>query len=113
MSTTVPLSETDYETTNFSLWRIIGRESLIKSNIINWIACKEGTGSLAQMKKGSIICKLVRKVSCNQCSNVVHITQRGMPIGHAFWLATTIVTLRVQIMIGLAMIHMEKAKKIS
>ena len=71
VSTTVPLSETDYETTNFSLWRTIGKEFLIKSNIINWIACKEGTGSLAQMKKGSITCKLVRKVSPNQRSNVV------------------------------------------
>ena len=38
VSTTVPLSETDYEATNFSLWSTIGKEFLIKSNINNWIA---------------------------------------------------------------------------
>lgn len=43
VSTTVPLSETHYEAMDFALWRSIGKETLIKSNIINWIACKEGT----------------------------------------------------------------------
>ena len=63
MSTTVPLSETHYEAMNFALWRTIGKEFLIKSNINNWIACKEGTGSLVQQKAGSITCKLVKQVS--------------------------------------------------
>ena len=70
VSTTVPLSETDYEAMNFSLWRTIGKEFLIKSNINNWIACKEGTGSLVQQKAGSITCKLVKQVS-TQCAGVV------------------------------------------
>ena len=52
VSTTVPLSETHYEATYFALWRTIGKEFLIKSNINNWIACKEGTGSLVQQKAG-------------------------------------------------------------
>ena len=43
VSTTVPLSETHYDAMNFALWRTIGKETLIKSNINNWIACKEGT----------------------------------------------------------------------
>ena len=71
VSTTVPLSETHYEAMNFALWRNIGKEFLIKSNINNWIACKEGTASLVQQKTGSITCKLVRKVSRDQCPNVV------------------------------------------
>ena len=70
VSTTVPLSETHYETMNFSLWRTIGKEFLIKSNINNWIACKEGTGSLVQFKVGSVTCKLVKQVS-QQCAGVV------------------------------------------
>ena len=70
VSTTVPLNETDYEAMKFSLWRTIGKEFLIKSNINNWIACKEGTGSLVQQKAGSITCKLVKQVS-QQCAGVV------------------------------------------
>ena len=70
VSTTVPLSETDYEAMNFSLWRTIGKEFLIKSNINNWIACKEGTGSLVEQKAGSITCKLVKQLS-KRCAGVV------------------------------------------
>ena len=70
VSTTVPLSETHYEAMNFALWHTIGKEFLIKSNINNWIACKEGTGSLVQQKLGSITCKLVKQVS-KQCAGVV------------------------------------------
>ena len=74
VSTTVPLSETDYEAMNFSLWRTIGNEFLIKSNINNWIACKEGEGSLVQFRVGSVTCKLVKNV--NPCAEVVPQTFR-------------------------------------
>ena len=70
VSTTVPLSETHYEAMNFALWRTIGKEFLIKSNINNWIACKEGSGSLVMQKSGSLSCKLVKQVS-KQCAGVV------------------------------------------
>jgi len=70
VSTMVPLSETDYEAMNFTLWRTIGKEFLIKCNIHNWITCKEGNGSLVQWKSGSITCKLVKQVS-KQCAGVV------------------------------------------
>ena len=69
VSITVPLSETHYEAMNFALWRTIGKEFLIKSNINNWIACKEGTGSLVQQKAGSITCKLVKQLS-KKCAAV-------------------------------------------
>ena len=55
---------------NFALWHTVGKEFLIKSNMNNWIACKEGTGSLVQQKAGSITCKLVKQVS-KQCAGVV------------------------------------------
>ena len=70
VSKTVPLSETHYEAMNFALWRTIGKEFLIKSNINNWISCKDGTGSLVEQKKGSLTCKLVKQVS-KQCAGVV------------------------------------------
>ena len=69
VSTTVPLSETHYEAMNFALWRTIGKETLIKSNINNWIVCKEGTGSIVRQKAGSINCKLVKQVS-KKCAGV-------------------------------------------
>ena len=69
VSKTVPLSETHYEAMDFALWRTIGKEFLIKSNINNWISCKEGTGSLVQQKVGSITCKLVKQVS-KKCTAV-------------------------------------------
>ena len=70
VSTTVPLSETQYEAMNFALWRTIGKEFLIKSNINNWIACKEGTGSIVQQRAGSVACKLVKQVN-KKCTGVV------------------------------------------
>ena len=70
VSTTVPLSETHYEAMNFALWRTIGKEFLIKSNINNWIACKEGSGSFVSQKTGSLSCKLVKQV-LKQCAGVV------------------------------------------
>ncbi len=70
VSTTVPLRETQYEAVKFNLWRTIGKEFLIKSNINNWIACKEGTGSIVLQKTGSITCKMVKQVS-KQCTGVV------------------------------------------
>ena len=70
VSITTPLSETHYEAMNFALWRTIGNQTLIKSNINNWIVCKEGTGSIVRQKAGLISCKLVKQVS-QQCPGVV------------------------------------------
>ena len=70
VSTTAPLSETHYEAMNFALWHTIGNQTLIKSNINNWIVCSEGTGSVVREKAGSINCKLVKQVS-QQCAGVV------------------------------------------
>ena len=70
VSTTVPLSETHYEAMDFALWRTIGNQALIKSNINNWIACKEGSGSIVRLSAGSLSCKLVKQVS-QQCGGVV------------------------------------------
>ena len=70
VSATVPLSETHYEAMDFALWRTIGNQALIKSNINNWIACKEGSGSIVRLRGGSLSCKLIKQVS-QQCAGVV------------------------------------------
>ena len=80
VSTTVPLSETHYEAMDFALWRTIGNQALIKSNINNWIVCKEGTGSIVRQKAGSLSCKLVKQVS-QQCAGVVPTSFHLYPCG--------------------------------
>ena len=39
ISTTPPLNETDYNVIKFSLWKQLGKQVLIKSNINNWLKC--------------------------------------------------------------------------
>ena len=68
VSTTVPLSETHYEAMDFALWRTIGNQTLIKSNINNWLVCQEGSGSILQQKDGSLSCEIVKKVVPKKCA---------------------------------------------
>ena len=66
ISTTAPLSETDYNAINFSLWRQLGRQVLIKSNINNWLICHPVTGSLVDWRGGGVRCRVVKHVT-NTC----------------------------------------------
>ncbi|KAL9960606.1 hypothetical protein ACROYT_G034088 [Oculina patagonica] len=67
VSTTPPLNETDYNAINFSQWKQLGREILIKSNINNWLICHPGTGSLVDWQDGNISCRVTKHVTdtCN------------------------------------------------
>ena len=69
LSTTAPLNETHYAAMRFDLWRLIGEEVLIKSNINNWISCLSQDGSLVDWKTGLITCKVVKHLS-NLCPGV-------------------------------------------
>ena len=64
ISTTPPLNETDYNAMDFSLWKQLGSEILIKSNIDNWWACSslEG-GSLVYWRQGRSFCSVVGNVT--------------------------------------------------
>ena len=46
---TPPLNETDYDTMNFSHWKQLGRQVLIKSKINNWLVCHPGPGACAEL----------------------------------------------------------------
>ena len=62
-------SETDYNALDYRMWKYLGTEFMIKSNINNWIACREGTGSLIKYRTGSIHCRIIRKLT-GKCGNV-------------------------------------------
>ncbi|KAJ7355126.1 hypothetical protein OS493_027915 [Desmophyllum pertusum] len=63
ISTTLPLNETDYNAMNFSQWKHLGRQVLIKSNINNWLVCHPGTGSLVDWQRGNVSCQIVKRVT--------------------------------------------------
>ena len=53
----------------FSLWKKLGREFLVKSNINNWVVCLSEAGSFVEWRQGKIICKFVKRV-ISTCSKV-------------------------------------------
>lgn len=53
-STTPPLHETDHNAINFSLWKQLGSQVLVKSNINNWLVCHPKSGSLVLWQDGSV-----------------------------------------------------------
>jgi len=63
VSTTAPVSETDLNAMDFNLWKKLGHEFMIKSNINHWIACKEGTGSLVDFQQGNLQCQVIKNVA--------------------------------------------------
>ena len=63
VSTISPLNETDYNAMNFSLWKKLGRQFLIKSNINNWLLCQPVTGSLVDWQKGDVNCTITKYVA--------------------------------------------------
>lgn len=69
LSTTAPQSESDYNAMDFSLWKDVGREFMIKSNINNWIKCTEESGSLLRWRSGSINCRVVRDIT-GKCTRI-------------------------------------------
>ena len=63
ISSNPPLHETDSNAMNFSLWKQLGRQVLIKSNINNWLVCHPGTGSLVDWQDGDINCRIIKYVT--------------------------------------------------
>ena len=71
ISTTPPLNETDYNAMNFSLWRQLGRQVLIKSNINNWLVCDPGSGSLVDWQEGGVNCTIIKQVPDDPSNTLV------------------------------------------
>ncbi|XP_020605319.1 uncharacterized protein LOC110044139 [Orbicella faveolata] len=69
LSKKTPLRETQLGAMNFDLWKQIGQEFMVKSNINHWITCKEGTGSLVDCRAGTLDCQVVKNIAPT-CHNV-------------------------------------------
>jgi hypothetical protein len=63
VSTTPPLSELTSGAVDYNLWKNIGREILIKSNINHWLVCQENGGSLVAKKNGPMKCQNIKNVA--------------------------------------------------
>jgi len=58
-----PQGEKSLGAVPYRLWSKLGDKFLIKSNIMNWISCKPGVGSLVNEYNGSINCKIIRQLT--------------------------------------------------
>ena len=78
-STTPPLRETDYNAINFSLWKQLGSQVLVKSNINNWLVCHPKSGSLVLWQDGSVGCQIIKHVTdrCNGAQAPSKFAQTG------------------------------------
>ena len=69
ISTTPPLSESSLGAVDWNLWKSIGKELMIKSNINDWIVCQPNGGSLVTKTQGSMSCQNIRNVA-TACTGV-------------------------------------------
>ena len=64
ISYTPPLSESSLGAIDWDLWKDIGQEFMVKSNINNWIVCQQNSvGSLVAEKYGSLKCLNIKPVT--------------------------------------------------
>ena len=69
-STTPPAKEYSSGALDFNLWKLIGKQFLIKSNINHWLSCSPGTGSLVDWKVGNIQCNNIKNIAPDaSCQN--------------------------------------------
>ena len=69
VSTTPPQNTTDFNALNFTLWKDIGSNFTVTSNVNHWISCSPGTGSLVAFTNGSITCRNIKNVSTHCLGN--------------------------------------------
>ena len=71
ISTTPPLNESSLGAVDWNLWKNIGKELMIKSNINDWIVFQPNISvvSIVTTNKGSISCHNIKNVS-TVCSDV-------------------------------------------
>ena len=89
VSTTPPQNTTDFNALNFTLWKDIGSHFMVTSNIIHWISCSPGTGSLVAFTSGSISCRNIKNVSTDCLGNAPSMI-RSYPSLAAFTLYASV-----------------------
>ena len=70
ISTTPPLNESSLGAVDWRLWKDIGKEFMVKSNINDWVVCQPSGGSIVTKKRGSLSCQNVKNLATT-CSGVV------------------------------------------
>ena len=70
VSTSAPTSEDKTGAMDFNLWREIGTDFLVKSNINNWISCSEDGGSLVNQVSGGLKCEVEKIIVPGICEQV-------------------------------------------
>ena len=78
-STIIPLQEDQFDAADFQLWKEIGSDFLIKSNVNHWVACSPGVGSFVEWLTGSVSCQVVKVVAqtCPSDAPAHFSTSRG------------------------------------
>ena len=69
ISTTPPLNESSLGAVDWNLWKSIGKELMVKSNINDWIVCQPNGGSMVTKTQGPMSCQNIRNVA-TACSGV-------------------------------------------
>ena len=72
ISTTPPLNESSLGAVDWNIWKDIGRDFMVKSNINDWIVCQPNGGSIVTKKGGSLSCQNIKNVA-TACSGVAPI----------------------------------------
>ncbi|KXJ26690.1 hypothetical protein AC249_AIPGENE9244 [Exaiptasia diaphana] len=62
ISDTPPQNETDMNAIDFNIWKTIGSEFLVKSNINNWVACLPKGGNLVTKTEGTLDCRFIKQI---------------------------------------------------
>ena len=62
-----PQNEATPDAMEFGLWRKLGNEFLIKSNINHWVKCSPNGGNLVKWVKGGVTCTKVKRVPGVAC----------------------------------------------
>ena len=70
ISTTPPHNESSLGASNWTSWKDIGKEFMVKSNINDWIVCQPSGGSIVTKKTGPVSCQNIKNVA-TACSEVV------------------------------------------
>ena len=70
ISTTPPLNESSLGAVDWNVWKDIGKDFMVKSNINHWIVCQPNRGSIVTQKRGSLSCQNIKNVA-TACSGRV------------------------------------------
>ena len=70
ISTAPPHNESTLGALNWTSWKDIGNEFMVKSNINDWVFCQPSNGSIVTKKEGSLSCQNIKNVA-TACSGVV------------------------------------------